>query len=68
MLDLLSENVLECDGISREFRDTFAKLVDSHGILVEVEAEQRLVFDVGLLWDIQGFRILGIELLGYLVG
>lgn len=65
VLDLLSENVLEGDGISRKFRDTFPKLVDSHGILVEVEAEQRFVFEVGLLRDLQGLRTLSIELLGY---
>ena len=68
LLDLLPEDVFECDSISRKFRDTFPKLIDSHGILVEVEAEQRLVFKVGLLGDVQGFGCLGIELLRYLIG
>lgn len=68
LLDLLSENVLERDGIGREFRDAFPELVDSHGVLVEVEAEQRLVFQVGFLGDIQGFGSLGIELLRDRIG
>jgi hypothetical protein len=57
-LDLLAQNVLEGNGISREFRDALAKLLDGHLVLVE---------DVGLLLEVKVVGIGGIELLGNVV-
>jgi hypothetical protein len=66
-LDLLAQNVLEGNGISREFRDALAKLLDGHLVLVEEEAELGLVVDVGLLLEVKVVGIGGIELLGNVV-
>lgn len=67
-LDLLAQDVLERDGISSEFRDALAELLDSHLVLVEEEAELGLVVDVALLLDIERAGVLGDELLGDFVG
>jgi len=40
LLELLLEDILEGDGVSSELADTLAELVDGHGVLVEVEAEE----------------------------
>lgn len=45
-LDLLLEDVLERLGISSKLGDALAQLLDGHLLLVEVEAEERLVVDV----------------------
>lgn len=46
LLELLLEDILEGDGVSSELADTLAELVDGHGVLVEVEAEEGLVVKV----------------------
>ena len=46
LLELLLEDILEGDGVSSELADTLAELVDGHGVLVEVEAEEGLVVEV----------------------
>jgi hypothetical protein len=46
------KDVLEGDGIGGKFGNTLAQLLDRHLVLVEVEAEQRLVVDVRLLLDV----------------
>ena len=61
---LLLDDVLESDGISSELADTLAELLDGHLILVEVEAESRLIVDVGLLLEVKRSGLGGIELLG----
>jgi hypothetical protein len=66
-LNLLAQNVLEGDGISREFGDALAELLDGHLVLVEEKAEFGLVVDVGLLLDVEVGGIGGIELLGDVV-
>jgi hypothetical protein len=48
------EGVLEGDGIGGEFGDTLTELLDGHLVLVEVEAEEGLVIDVGLLLKVEG--------------
>ena len=44
--DLLSDDVLQRDGISSELADSLTQLLNRHLLLVEVEAEERLVLDV----------------------
>lgn len=63
-LDLLLEDVLQGHGISRKLGDTLTELLDGHGLLVEFEAEQSLVVDVGLLGDVKAGSAGGVELLG----
>lgn len=63
-LDLLLQDVLEGDGVSGELGDTLTQLLDGHGLLVEVEAEESLVVDVGLLGDVEAGGVGGVELLG----
>ncbi len=46
ILNLLLQDSLESDGVGGKFRNTLSKLLDRHDLLVEVEAEQRLVVDV----------------------
>ena len=62
--DLVLQDVLEGDGVSSELADTLTELLDGHLVLVEVEAEQGLVVDVGLLLDVQRGGGGGVELLG----
>ena len=64
LLDLLLEDVLEGDGVGGELGDTLAQLLDGHLLLVEVEAEDGLVVDVGLPLDVEAVGVRGIELLG----
>ena len=66
-MDLLLEDVLERIGIGGKLADTLAEFVHSHGGLVEVESEERLIFEVALLLDIKRRRIGCVELLGNLV-
>jgi hypothetical protein len=68
LLDLLAEDVLEGDGVGSELADTLRELVDGHGVLVEVEAEEGLVLEVALLLDLELGDVLSLELLGNLVG
>lgn len=63
-LDLLLQDVLEGDGVSGELGDTLTQLLDGHGLLVEFEAEESLVVDVGLLGDVEAGGVGGVELLG----
>ena len=64
-LDLLLELVLERHGIGRELGDTLAQLLRGHGVIVELEAEERLVVEVRLLGDVQLGGVLAGELLGH---
>lgn len=63
-LDLLAEDVLEGDGVGGELADALGELVDGHGVLVEVEAEESLVLEVGLLLDVELGDVLSLQLLG----
>lgn len=63
-LDLLLDDVLEGNGISGELGDTLTELLDGHLLLVEVEAEEGLVADVGLLLKVEAGGSGGVELLG----
>lgn len=67
LLELLLEDILKSDGVSSELADTLAELVDGHGVLVEVETEQRLVVEVRLLLEVELAGGVGVELLGNLV-
>ena len=62
-LELLLQVILERNSISSEFADTLTQLLNSHGILVEVESEVGFVVNVGLLWEVQALSVCGIELL-----
>ena len=62
--ELLLDDVLKGDGISGELADTLTQLLDGHLLLVEVEAEERLVADVRLLLDVERRGGGGVELLG----
>lgn len=61
---LLLEDVLEGDGIGGKLADTLAQLLDGHLVLVEVESEEGLVVDVGLLLEIQRRGAGRVQLLG----
>ena len=63
-LDLLLEDVLHGDSVSRKLGDTLAEFVHGHWLLVEVEAEEGLVVDVATLGNIELGRALRVELLG----
>ena len=63
LLNLLSQNALEGNGIGGELGDTFTELLDCHLFLVEVEAEGCLVIDVRLPFDIQSGGLCGVKLL-----
>lgn len=63
-LDLALDDILERDGIGGELADTLAQLLDGHLVLVEVEAEQRLVLEVRLLLDVERGGGRGVQLLG----
>lgn len=67
IFDLLLQNAFKSYGISGEFRDTFSQLLDSHGLLIEVEAEFSLIVNVRLLGDIKISRVFGDQLLWNLV-
>lgn len=63
-LDLRLQDVLEGDSVSRELGDTLPKLLRGHGLLVELETEQRLVVDVAALGDVLAGGVGGVQLLG----
>lgn len=63
-LNLGLDDILQRDSISSELADTLTELLNSHLVLVEVEAEGGLVVDVGLLLNIESGSTLGVELLG----
>ena len=67
-LDLLLKNVLQSHGISRKLGDTLTQLLGGHGVLVQVEPEQRLVDEVRLAGDVQVRHILAGQLLGHAGG
>jgi hypothetical protein len=52
-LNLCLEDGLECLSISCELPDTIGQLLGGHLVLVEVEAEKRLVSEVSLLGDLE---------------
>lgn len=62
--ELLLEDTLEGNGVSSELADTLTELLDGHLVLVEVEAEEGLIVDVGLLLEVQSSGLLSVELLG----
>lgn len=62
--DLLAQDLLQGDRIRRELGDTLTQLLHGHLLLVEVEAEQRLVVQVRPLGDVQLGRRGGVQLLG----
>lgn len=62
--ELLLEDTLEGNGVSSELADTLTELLDGHLVLVEVEAEESLIVDVGLLLEVQSSGLLSVELLG----
>lgn len=64
LLELLLEDVLEGDSVSSELADTLAELVNGHGVLVEVEAEESLVVEVLLLLNVELGGSGSVELLG----
>lgn len=68
LLNLLTENVLEGDGVGSKLADALAELVHGHGLLVKVEAESRLIVKVRLLLNVERRSVLGIKLLRHLVG
>jgi hypothetical protein len=61
--ELFLEDALESDSISSELADTLSELLNSHLVLVEVEAEESLVLDVRLLLDVERRGLRSIELL-----
>lgn len=63
-LDLLLQQLLQGDGVSRELGDTLTQLLDRHLVLVEVEAEERLVVQVAALGDVQVGSTSRVKLLG----
>ena len=67
-LNLLPQYPFERDRIRREVGDALTQLVDGHGVLVEVEAEERLVREVGLLLDVKALRVACIELFRHVGG
>jgi hypothetical protein len=62
--ELLLKDSLEGNGVSSELADTLTELLDGHLVLVEVEAEEGLIVDVGLLLEVQSSGLLSVELLG----
>lgn len=67
-LNLLSEDILQRNSISSKLADSLPQLLNSHLVLVEVEAEIRLVVDVAELLDIEGAGGRGVKLLWDWVG
>lgn len=62
-LDLLPENIFQGDCVGSELRDPFPQFLHSHGLFVEVEAEQRFVIDVGFFWNVELLRVTGNQFL-----
>lgn len=62
-IDLLPQNVFQGGRIGSKFRDTFPQLLHSHGLLIEVEAEQRFVIDIGFLWNVEILGVAGDQFL-----
>lgn len=67
-LDLLLKQLLQSNRIRRELGDTLPELLRGHSILVQVEAEERLVLEVAALGDVEVGGIGRVELLGDRVG
>jgi hypothetical protein len=67
-LDLLLQQRLQSHRVRRELGDTLAQLIDSHGVFVELEAEERLVVEVAALGDVHSRSARRVELLGHGVG
>lgn len=62
VLELGLEDLLQGLGVSSELADTLAQLLDGHLVLVEVEAECRLVVEVALLLDLEVVGVVSLEL------
>jgi hypothetical protein len=65
LYDLFPEDALEEYSISSEFADTLRQFLDSHGVLVEFEAEKPLVVEVCPLLNVELLNIINLELLGH---
>ena len=51
--ELLLDNILEGNSVGGEFANALAQLLHGHLLLVEVEAEERLVVNIRLLLDVE---------------
>lgn len=60
--NLRLQDLLQRHGISGELADALAQLLHGHLLLVELEAEQRLIVDVAPLLDVELARLLRLEL------
>lgn len=67
LLNLLPYDVLERDRVRSELGDALSQLLDGHLVLVEVEAERRLVIDVALLLNVEVGGVARVELLRHVV-
>lgn len=63
-LNLLLQDILQGHGVGRELGDTLTELLDGHGLLVELEAEQSLILEVAALGDVEAAGSRGVKLLG----
>lgn len=63
-LDLLLQDALQRHGVRRELGYALPQLLDRHLLLVEVEAERRLVADVRLLFNVETMCLGRVQLLG----
>lgn len=64
-LDLGLEELLQGNSISSELGDTLTQLLNSHSLLVEVEAEMNLVVEVLALRDVKRSSAGSVKLLGH---
>jgi len=62
-LYLLPYDVLQGDGVCGKLGDTFPQFLNSHGLIVEVEAEECFIVDVALLLKVQRTCIFRLQLL-----
>jgi hypothetical protein len=60
----MAEDVLQGDSVGSEFRYTLSKLLNSHLILIEVEAEGGLVINISFSLNIKRFRARNVKLFG----
>lgn len=63
-LNLSLEEILQGNSVGGELGDTLSKLLDGHGLFVEVESEESLVLEVRALGDVEGSSAGGVEFLG----
>lgn len=69
LLNLLLEDILERNRVSCEFRNSLSEFLNRHGLLIEVEAEERFVFKVSFLLNVECGCAFRVELLlNFIVG